>query len=127
MGRVVGATGEQVRKLTVSTGLPVSSFAAGESIAIDGACLTVVDRQASSFGVEAGAETLARTTLKDLQVGDPVHLERALALGERLGGHLVLGHVDGVGKVALSQAQEGGHALEVTVPAALLPFILEKG
>jgi riboflavin synthase len=127
VGRVVAVAGEQVRKLTVSTALPVSTFAVGESIAIDGVCLTVVDRQPSSFAVEAGAETLARTTVKDLAVGDPVHLERALALGDRLGGHLVLGHVDDVGHVSLSQAQKGGHALEVTVPTALLPFILEKG
>ena len=127
MGRVQGVTGADVRRLTVSTALAAASFAIGESIAIDGVCLTVVERQAGSFSVEAGAETLARTTMAELRVGDGVHLERALALGERLGGHLVLGHVDGVGKVVVARPESGGHALELAVPASLLPFMLEKG
>jgi riboflavin synthase len=127
VGKVVAVAGEQVRRLTVATALPAANFSVGESIAVNGVCLTVVDRQAGSFAVEAGAETLARTTMSDLRVGDGVHLERALALGERLGGHLVLGHVDGVGKVLLSHAESGGHALELSVPASLSPLVIEKG
>jgi riboflavin synthase len=126
-GRVLAVAGEQPRRLTITTALPAASFALGESIAIDGVCLTVVDRQGDTFTVEAGAETLARTTLGAVQARDLVHLERALALGERLGGHLVLGHVDGVGQVMLSKPEAGGHALEIGAPRAVVPFVLEKG
>ena len=124
---MLGVAGEQLRRLNIATALPAASFTLGESIAIDGVCLTVVDRQGDTFAVEAGAETLARTTLSALKAGDLVHLERALALGERLGGHLVLGHVDGVGQVTLSKPDAGGHALEIGAPPAVVPFVLEKG
>ena len=80
----------------VRTALGAGDFALGESIAVDGTCLTVVERAADTFRVQAGPETLRRTTLGALRPGARVHLERALRLVDRLGGHLVLGHVDGV-------------------------------
>jgi riboflavin synthase len=127
LGKVVAASGDEVRRLTVATALPAAQFAVGESIAVDGVCLTVVERGAGTFSVEAGAETLARTTVQALRVGDHVHLERALAMGERLGGHLVLGHVDAVAKVGSARDEAGGRYLELIAPASLLPLVLEKG
>jgi riboflavin synthase len=127
LGEVVEASGDAVRRLTIATALPVKEFATGESIAVDGVCLTVAERGEGTFTVEAGAETLSRTTVRYLRAGDRVHLERALALGERLGGHLVLGHVDAVAKVALVRSEASGHYLEVIAPSSLLPLILEKG
>jgi riboflavin synthase len=111
----------------VRTALGVSDFALGESIAVDGACLTVVERSASSFRVQAGPETLRRTTLGALRTGSRVHLERALRLSDRLGGHLVLGHVDGVCTVKTVRTDGGAVVLDISLPAQLAPFFIEKG
>ncbi len=105
----------------------MTDFALGESIALNGVCLTVVETAEGFFSVEAGAETLARTTVGRWAVGERVHLERALALGDRLGGHLVLGHVDGVGRVKESRAEQGGWLLEIEAPPEVEPFLLPKG
>lgn len=111
----------------VRTALGAGDFALGESIAVDGACLTVVERTPQTFRVQAGPETLRRTTLGALNAGSRVHLERALRLSDRLGGHLVLGHVDGV--CTLRRVQKDGAAvvLEVSLPSELAPFFIEKG
>jgi len=107
--------------------LAVDELAVGDSIAVDGVCLTVTSRGSGGFAVTAVDETLRRTTLGDLSAGHPVHLERALRLGDRLGGHLVQGHVDGVGTVA--ERRTAGDNLELTVRAAppLLRYVVEKG
>lgn len=106
---------------------PAEPLALGESIAVDGVCLTVKDILEDGFRVDASDETLARSTLGDARVGGRVHLERALRLGDRLGGHLVTGHVDGVGKVV--EHRPRGESLEVTyeVPANLASFLAPKG
>src|SRR4051794_10700571 len=78
---------------------PFSELVLGESIAVNGCCLTVTSMQGDGFTADASHETLARTTTGALRVGDAVHLERALAVGDRLGGHLVSGHVDGLGRL----------------------------
>ncbi|HUG39107.1 MAG TPA: riboflavin synthase [Longimicrobiales bacterium] len=89
----------------------------GDSVAVEGVCLTAVARAGGWFEAEAIATTLSRTTLGGLGVGSPVNLERALALGDRLGGHLVQGHVDGVGEV-LAVKEDGEHVLlDVRLPA----------
>ena len=101
--------------------------AIGDSIAIDGCCLTVIERDAQGFAVEAVPETLERTTLGDRTEGDPVNLERSLRLDQRLGGHLVQGHVDGVGTVR-SVAREGdGKRIAIALPDSLARFVAEKG
>jgi riboflavin synthase len=107
--------------------LPVAELAVGDSIAVDGVCLTVTAGDGEAFAVTAVDETLRRTTLGELAAGHPVHLERALRLGDRLGGHLVQGHVDGVGTIAGRRAS--GDNLEVTVaaPPPLLRYVVEKG
>ena len=99
----------------------------GESIAVDGCCLSVVAIAGDVFEVDASSETLARTTLGALRIGAPVNLERATKVGQRLGGHIVSGHVDGVGTVAARVPLGDAIALAFTVPAALARFIAEKG
>lgn len=99
----------------------------GESIAIDGACLTVAAFQGSVFTVDVSSETLSRTTLGKKQTGDHLNLERALRFGDRLGGHLVSGHIDGLG-VLRSRKQDGrSWRLSFTVPSELSRTIIEKG
>ena len=111
----------------IRTSLGAAGFARGESIAVDGACLTVVEARGDEFLVQASGETLRRTTLGRLAAGSPVNLERAMRLGDRLGGHLVLGHVDAVGEV-LSRAGEGDAlVLGFSLPPPLSPFFIEKG
>ena len=99
----------------------------GESIAVDGACLTVKAFSENAFDADASLETLDKTNLGDLRTGDRVHLERALALGDKLGGHLVTGHVDGVGALA-SKTPEGDYVrTSFDVPSRLAPFLAPKG
>lgn len=95
VGKVVEATPRRgSTRIGVSSGLPVAAMQDGESVAVDGVCLTVVRRQGNRFWADAVSETLARSTLGELRPGKKVNLERALRLGDHLGGHLVLGHVD---------------------------------
>jgi riboflavin synthase len=99
----------------------------GDSIAVNGACLTVVDFGAGSFAADVSAETLRVTTLGSLAAGSPVNLEPALTLAEPLGGHMVTGHVDGVGEVA-ERREEGGTAiLRFTLPEPLRRYVARKG
>jgi riboflavin synthase len=113
--------------LWIRTSLGAGQFALGESIAVEGACLTVVEREKETFKVQAAPETLRRTTLGALRPGDRVNLERALALGDRLGGHLVSGHVDAVSEV-LETSQEGGSwVMTFRLPPELAPCFIEKG
>lgn len=111
----------------IRTALGARDFALGESIAVDGACLTVVERTDSSFRVQAAPETLRRTTLGARAPGSRVNLERALALGDRLGGHLVSGHVDAVSEVLQTRAEGGSWVMLFQLPEALAPFFIEKG
>lgn len=116
--------------VTVTLGAPralVAELSLGESVACDGACLTVTRFGDDAFTVDASAETLARTTLGDRRPGDPIHLERALKLGDRLGGHLVAGHVDATGTVRAKVRQGETLQLEVAVPPQLLRYLVEKG
>ncbi len=114
-------------RLAVAPPFPVSELALGESVAVAGACLTVVKVEGRAFQVDVSPETLARSTLATKKAGDRVNLERALRLGDRLGGHLVTGHVDGPG--VLRERQEGPEYLALTfeLPAALAPLVIEKG
>ena len=125
IGRPAGPAGDA--RFTFETGYDTGTIALGASIACSGACLTVIDRGPGWFAAEVSQETLSKTTLGAWEPGTPVNFERALALGEELGGHLVSGHVDGVATV-LSRAEEGGSVrLAFGAPAALMPFIAPKG
>ena len=90
--------------LTLAANL-AAQLSIGESVAVNGACLTVVDRNESSFRFECGPETLQRTNLGQLQPGDRVNIERSLKFGDRLGGHLVTGHIDGLGRISRRRPQ----------------------
>ena len=115
------------RRLAIATDLEVASLPLGASMAVDGACLTVVARRARHFEADLGPETLACTTLGSLKAGDRVHLERPLRLGDMLGGHLVTGHVDGVGKVESARKQGDTLALRLEAPESVAPFLVKKG
>lgn len=106
---------------------PLGALAPGESISVSGACLTVAAFTESSFEADLSRETLARTTLGRLRAGDRVNLERAAALGDRLGGHLVTGHVDGVARVERVETAEDARHVELELPAELARFVAEKG
>ncbi len=107
--------------------LRADDLALGESVACSGVCLTVVERGGGLVSFDAVPETLARTTIGGWRPGAEVNLERALSLADRLGGHLVQGHVDAVGKV-LSRSVEGqGARLRISLPPSIAPLVAEKG
>jgi len=113
--------------LTVKTQLPVRAMPLGASIAVNGACLTVVKKFSDAFTVDVSPETLARTNLKTLLVGSLVNLEQPMRLQERLGGHLVTGHVDGVGSVAAIRKQGEFTIFAFRVPSRLGSLLVSKG
>ncbi|WP_242355649.1 MULTISPECIES: riboflavin synthase [Anaeromyxobacter] len=107
--------------------LPVDELVLGESVACSGACLTVVERGGGRVSFDAVPETLSRTTLGGWRPGTTLNLERALAVGERLGGHLVQGHVDAVGEILQRRPEGQGARLTISLPAAIAPLVAEKG
>lgn len=115
------------RRFEIETVYDLSTVEIGASIAHAGCCLTVVEKGEAWFAVEVSGETLDKSTLSDWREGRRVNLERAARVGDELGGHIVSGHVDGVGEV-LSVAMEGGsHRVQVRVPRPLHRFIAPKG
>lgn len=112
-----------VRTQTIALG----ELVVGESICHDGTCLTVTEVGRDAFTVLAGAETLARTTLAGLRIGSKVNLERALKVGDRLGGHWVTGHIDGTAELAIRRDLGANLVLGFRTPSALLRYIVEKG
>lgn len=129
VGRVSGRTrrpdGDE--ELAVETPWEGEALAPGQSVAVDGVCLTVVRRQGRQVFFDLSRETLARTTLGRRRVGDPVNLERALRLDDRFGGHLVLGHVDGTGRCRWVRQAAGGLEAGFEVPAELMGLLAFKG
>lgn len=104
-----------------------SELAIGESVAVNGACLTVVQRDGESCRFQAGFETLARTNLGEIQVGDRINLERSLKFGDRLGGHLVTGHVDAVGQIAERRRRGEFESIWFSCPMELTRQMVPKG
>ena len=99
----------------------------GDSISVNGCCLTVTSRLGKSFWADVSPETMEISTLGNLKDGDPVNLERALKVGERLGGHIVQGHVDGVAKVVDIKEHSGSREFVLEISSNLLRYIVEKG
>lgn len=99
----------------------------GDSISVNGVCLTVTSRLGKSFWADVSAETVGVSALGDLKAGDPVNLERALQVGSRLGGHIVQGHVDGTGKVIDIKEKSGSVQFFFEIPEQLTRYIVEKG
>ncbi|MGZ5291727.1 MAG: riboflavin synthase [Actinomycetota bacterium] len=115
-------------RLAVGCRTVASDADVGASIAVNGVCLTVVERSAEHLAFDLSEETLRRTSLARLDEGHPVNLERPLTLASRLGGHLVQGHVDGVGELsAFERSEDGGAWLSVRVPAELRRYLVVKG
>jgi len=114
-------------RLSIQASFDLEGFQTGESVAVDGVCLTVVSWQARAFTVDVSQETLSRSTLGQRSVGDEVNLERALRLGDRLGGHLVNGHVDGKARVMARKQRGDSLVFTFEVVAELGRYIIEKG
>ncbi len=113
--------------LTVATAYETSAIALGASIGCSGVCLTVVTKERGLFTVEASAETLACSTLGDWREGTRINLEQAMKLGDEMGGHLVLGHVDGVAKIVDQRPDGESVRFTFEAPANLAPYIASKG
>lgn len=114
-------------RITIVAGKCVQGFKAGDSICVDGACLTVTALDPNSFSADLSDETLKTTTLSGLSVGHKVNLERALTLSAPLGGHLVTGHIDGIGTIRRKAERGGFVGLEVDVSSRLLTQMVLKG
>ncbi len=115
------------RRLRVRARAVLEDTRVGDSLALNGCCLTVVDRKDGEFSVDVVPETLARTTLVDWKVETRVNMERALRLDARMGGHLLQGHVDGVGVVRVVAREGDGKRVTIEVPGELARFVAEKG
>lgn len=115
------------RRLAIEAGAVRDGLALGDSVAVDGACLTVAALSAGGFAVDAIGTTLSRTTLARAEVGRRVNLERALALGGRLGGHLVQGHVDGLGTVSGIERRDAHVLLDIRLPDAVAEVTVLHG
>jgi len=124
IGKVISA---RPGNLAVAAGKVLEDMAEGASIAVNGVCLTVTGFDNKSFNVEVMAETLSRTNLGLLKAGDEVNLERPLTLGERLGGHLVQGHIDDTGRVILITPRGESIIAGFEAPPKLMSYIVEKG
>ena len=115
------------RRYEIETSYDLSGVDLGASISHAGCCLTVVEKGDRWFAVEVSGETLSKTTLGALKEGDRVNLERAAKLGDEMGGHIVSGHVDGVGEVVSVEAEGGSHRVRIGVPRPLHRVIAPKG
>jgi riboflavin synthase len=118
---------ERDRRYEIETAYDLTGVDIGASISHAGCCLTVVEKGDRWFAVEVSGETLDKTTLGRWQAGDPVNLERAARLGDELGGHIVSGHVDGVGEVVSVTPEGGSHRVSIRAPVPLHRFIATKG
>ncbi len=113
--------------LEVETALDLDDVRTGDSMAVSGACLTVTAKAGRSFHADVSAETLSRTTLRNLTAGDRVNLEKALRVGDRLGGHIVLGHVDGIGRIVEMTVRAGSLVVGIETGPGLDRYVVAKG
>ena len=130
--QAVGIVGEIGRsnhgqQLSIRSTSMAEDLVVGDSIAVDGVCLTVVSKTSHTFRADISTESLSRTTLGARRPGDRVNLEPALRLGDRLGGHLVTGHVDALGRIIERRRKGNGTAFSIGAGADLMPLIVEKG
>ena len=128
LGSIVGMRGSgQGKRLTVAADFPLEGTRIGDSIAVNGACLTAVILQGRRFEVDVSPETVNRTIFGQATIGDRVNLERALRLSDRLDGHLVSGHIDGMGRIINRQTQSNAIIVTIGVPRGLLRYMIPKG
>ena len=127
VGRVRRVRRGELLDLTIATALDTATISLGASVACSGACLTVVAVEPGAFAVQASVESLTCTTLGEWEEGTPVNLEKSLRLGDELGGHLVLGHVDGVARIVERRPDAESVRFAFEAPEELAPFIASKG
>jgi riboflavin synthase len=127
LGRLRSLTRGGAARLVIETGYDMATVAPGASIACNGVCLSVVDKGAAWFAADVSGETLARTTIGAWSAGQTVNLERPLKLGDELGGHMVLGHVDGVAEAIERHADGDSMRFRFRVPDLLARFVAPKG
>ena len=127
LGRVARNAIATEGRLEVSAAAVLEGARVGDSIAVNGCCLTVAELGAGGFAADVMPETASRTNLGSLSAGDGVNLEAAMRYGERVGGHMVSGHVDAVGAVAGVRPDGNATWITVTAPAAVIPYLVEKG
>jgi riboflavin synthase len=113
--------------LTLTTALPLSEIAIGDSVAVNGACLTVTAKTRTTLTFDVSPETISGTTTGGLRSGSAVNLERALRLGERMGGHIVTGHIDCIGTLTRTSEADRNRVLEFTLPAENARYLISKG
>jgi riboflavin synthase len=113
--------------LEIDTSLELGDVRVGDSIAVSGACLTVTALKEAGFTADVSEETLSRTTLKSMRTGDPVNLEKALRVGDRLGGHIVLGHVDGLGRILEKSIRSQSVMFCIEIDQDLCRYVVVKG
>jgi len=128
LGRVVANEPmEQACRLTIEGTAITGDAGLGDSIAVNGVCLTVMALDANTFSADVMNETLKRSSLADLRAGSRVNLERAMSVGDRLGGHIVQGHVDGVGIVTSRRSTPNWDLVTIDIPKELQRYVVEKG
>lgn len=128
IGKIIKITkGRNSYQFSIQAEKVLSDIKLGDSVATNGACLTVVERTNSSFTVDIMAETVKRTNFGKMKLGDTVNLERAMLLSDRLGGHLVSGHIDGIGKISNIKKEDIANIISVKAPKDLLYQMLNKG
>lgn len=118
---------QDARQFKISAQKVLEDLKVGDSVNVSGACQTVIERRNDLFMVEAMKETLDRTNFGQLKVKDPVNLERSLRLSDRLGGHLVTGHIDGVGEILDVVPQQDAHIFKISFPKNYSNLVIEKG
>jgi riboflavin synthase len=119
--------GAKSAQLTIGADKVLQDIKLGDSISTNGVCLTVVTFSNNSFTVDVMPETMRRSNLKDLKPGSKINLERALRLGDRLGGHIVSGHIDGTGLVKTIEAEDNATWVTIEAGAAIMKYVIEKG
>jgi riboflavin synthase len=127
IGRIVGVEQRGDLRLRIGTRYDTASIDLGASIACSGVCLTVVDKGPDWFAVDVSAESLSRTAQGAWNEGTTLNLERALRVGDELGGHIVTGHVDGIGEVVAVVPEGDSTRIEIDAPASIAPYIAAKG
>jgi riboflavin synthase len=128
LGKVQGIQkGAKSARLTLGGKVVLKGTKLGDSIAVNGVCLTVTEFSEDKFSVDVMAETLDKSNLGNLKTGDVVNLERAMAVGDRLGGHIVSGHIDGVGKIKGEEMVEIAKLVEIEAPPQVLRYCIQKG
>ncbi len=127
IGTVTKAEQRGDMRLTIACGYNMDGVDIGASIACSGVCLTVVEKGSGWFAVDASAETINCTAQGQWNEGRKLNLERALKVGDELGGHIVTGHVDGVGEILSYEAEGDSHRLAIRVPSDIAPFVAAKG